>query len=120
MALQQAHATSISRQVVIVGEGSPKLGVLFSAPPFSFFDMLLVKGVLLSAPPLSFLDMLLVTGIWVNDFFPCLLLAHLVEGFYFLTWMCLLSFCSLVCPFVWCFVLLKFGRVSTFHMFSKT
>jgi len=65
VALQQAHATSILRQVIIVGEGSSKLGVLFSAPPFSFFDMLLVRG------------------IQVNDFFPSLLLAHLVESFYF-------------------------------------
>jgi hypothetical protein len=44
VALQQAHATSILKQVIIVGEGSSKLGVLISAPPFSFFDMLLVKG----------------------------------------------------------------------------
>jgi len=65
VALQQAHATSILRQVIIVGEGSSKLGVLFSAPLFSFFDMLLVRG------------------IQVNDFFPSLLLAHLVESFYF-------------------------------------
>jgi hypothetical protein len=48
--------------------------------------------------PLSFLDMLLVRGIWVNDFSQCLLLVHLVEGFYFLTWTCVLFFCSLVCP----------------------
>jgi hypothetical protein len=82
VALQQAHATSILRQVVIVGEGSSKLGVLFSAPPLSFLDMLLVRGN------------------QVNDFFPHLLLAHLVEGFYFLTWMCVLSFCSLFRPSV--------------------
>ncbi len=72
MALQQAHATSISRQVVIVGEGSSKLGVLFNAPSLSFFDMLLVRGgssklgVLFNASPFSFSDMLLVKGVLLS------------------------------------------------------
>jgi hypothetical protein len=39
--------------MLLVRGGSSKLGVLFNASPFSFSDMLLVKGVLLSAPPLS-------------------------------------------------------------------
>ncbi len=88
MALSRAHATSISRQVVNVGEGSSKLGVLFNAPPLSFFDMLLVKG------------------IRVNDFFPLLLLAHLVEGFYFLTWTCAFLL-FIVMPLHWVLCLTK-------------
>lgn len=42
--MQWAHVASISRQVVIVNEGSSRLIVIFSVPPFCFSTMFLVIG----------------------------------------------------------------------------
>ncbi len=44
MALQIAHAASISRWVVIVGEGSSRLGASLGLTPLSLVDMLHVTG----------------------------------------------------------------------------
>jgi hypothetical protein len=44
MALQIAHATSILKWAVIIGEGSLKLGVLLGLHPLSLVDMLHVIG----------------------------------------------------------------------------
>jgi hypothetical protein len=38
--LQYAHVISILKCVVIIGEGSSKLGILLGGPPLSLFDML--------------------------------------------------------------------------------
>jgi len=35
---------SILRPVVIIGEGSSKLGVLLGGPPLLLFDMILTRG----------------------------------------------------------------------------
>ncbi len=53
MALQHAQAISILRRAVVVGEGSPRLGVLSEGLPLSLIEML--------GPFLSLFDMLLVT-----------------------------------------------------------
>ncbi len=42
MVLQWVHAASILRQPIIVSDGFSRLGVLFSVPPLSFSNMLLV------------------------------------------------------------------------------
>ncbi len=42
--LQCAYAISILRRVVVIGEGSLRLGILSRAPPFFLFDMLLAIG----------------------------------------------------------------------------
>ncbi len=44
MALQYAQTVFILKHVVVVGEGSCKLGVLSRGPPLSLFDMLLARG----------------------------------------------------------------------------
>ncbi len=41
MALQNAHANSILRHAIVVGEGSSRLSVLSRGPPLSLFDMFL-------------------------------------------------------------------------------
>jgi hypothetical protein len=42
--LQHAHAISILRCVVVVGEGLFRLNILSNCPPLSLFDMLLMIG----------------------------------------------------------------------------
>jgi len=42
--LQHAQVASILRRVVIIGEGSSRLGVLLGGSPISLFDMLLISG----------------------------------------------------------------------------
>ncbi len=92
--LQQVHAATILMwEAIITGEGSYRLGVFFSVPPLSFSNMLLM----------------IVRSI--ADFFPLLLLAHLVEHFCFLAWTWVLSFCSLFSPSFGYFVLIKFDTV---------
>jgi hypothetical protein len=45
MALEHAQAISILKHVVVIGEGSFKLGVISRGPPLSLFDMFLAtKG----------------------------------------------------------------------------
>jgi len=41
MVLQCAHAVSILKCVVAIGEGSSRLGILSGGPPLSLLDMLL-------------------------------------------------------------------------------
>jgi hypothetical protein len=42
--LQHAHAISILKRVIVVGEGFSRLGVLSRGSPLSLFDMLLTIG----------------------------------------------------------------------------
>ncbi len=93
--LQQVHAATILMwQAIITGEGSYSLSVFFSVPPLSFF---------------------LTCFLWywgrLHDFFPLLLLAHLVDHFCFLDWTWVFSLCSLFSPSLGCFVLIKFDTV---------
>jgi hypothetical protein len=42
--LQRVQVASIFKWVVITIKGASSVGVIFSVPPLSFFDMLLVIG----------------------------------------------------------------------------
>jgi hypothetical protein len=42
--LQYARAIFILKHVIIVGEGSCKLGIFLKGPPLSLFDMFLATG----------------------------------------------------------------------------
>ncbi len=44
MALQGTYTTFILRCVIIIGEGSSKLGIILGVPPLSLFNMFLAIG----------------------------------------------------------------------------
>jgi hypothetical protein len=90
---------------------------LFQSKPLLLMKVLLSSLFFMVYFPSSFLTCFLWLrqrrGGWVHDFFPFLFLAPMVEGFYFLAWLWVLSYCSEFSPFIGCFGLINFGRVSS-------
>ncbi len=99
VALQGAQTTFILECVVIIGEGSSRLGILSSVPPLSLFNMIFAIG---RGGGFKYL-------IYFHSYCDLPSLEH-----FQLSKTCVLPSCTLFAPFVGLFVLLIIGKLSSF------